>query len=402
MDHTAECLPEFGFRRDPEAPFDPPPERMRWLEQEGLPRVRLWNGGTAWVISGYEEQRLLLADPRISADDRHPNYPFFSSGSQAVGRTRTFLRMDGAEHSEHRRRFLPGFSARRMRALVPRIEEITSAALDAMEKTGPPCDLMTAFALPVPSRVICELLGVAYADHEFFERDCVELTDINSSAEVVCAAWRRILEYLAALADAKAEDPADDLMSVLAQEMAAGRISREQCASDALLILLGGHETTANMIALGSCLLLQHPGQLVRVRDGEPQDVARAVDELMRFLSVAQSGRRRVATADIEVAGGVIRAGDGVIFAGDVANRDPRVFEEPGRLDVGRQARYHLGFGHGPHRCPGESLARLELQVAIPALLRRFPGLRLDRPLGELRFRSDSMNYGVQEMPVSW
>lgn len=156
------------------------------------------------------------------------------------------------------------------------------------------------------------------------------------------------------------------------------------------------------MIALGTCALLQNPEQLAAVRDGSPERVAGAVEELLRYLTITHLGRRRVAVEDIEVGGQLIRAGDAVICATDVANRDPEVFEEPERLDIDRQARRHLAFGSGPHQCLGQNLARVELQLAYPALLRRLPGLRLDRPLDEIPFRTDMAVYGVHELPVAW
>ncbi|UPZ33867.1 cytochrome P450 [Streptomyces sp. LRE541] len=401
MDTGLEHLPEFSFERDPAAPFDPPPQRMRWLREEGLPRVRLWNEKPAWVVTRYADQRVLQSRQCLSADDRHANYPYFSAGL-AAGGVRTLITMDGDEHSEHRGRFREAFSARRLRRLAPRIEAIVTSALDAMEEQGPPCDLVTAFALPVPSRVICELLGVPYEDHAFFEQAAAEITDATSGPQTARAAWQRLGTYLADLADAKAEKPENDLMSELARNLASGRVSREECANDSILLLLGGHETTANMITLGTSMLLQHPEALAQVRHGGPETVAAAVDELARLLSVAQGGRRRVATTDIEISGSLIRAGDAVILAADAANRDPDAFEDPDELKIDRQARHHLGFGHGAHRCLGETLGRMELEAALPALLRRFPTLRLDRPLEELRFRTDLMIYGLFEMPVTW
>jgi cytochrome P450 len=271
-----------------------------------------------------------------------------------------------------------------------------------MEASGSPSDLVAAFALPVPARVICELMGVPFADHGFFEHACAQVINVDVSAEAAFEAMSAIAGSLVSLIRSKCEEPTDDVVSDLAKEVAEGRMSVEECVADCQIVLLGGYETTAKMIALGTCLLLQHPDALVRVREGGQQAVSGAVDELVRYLSIGHGGRRRVATADIEVTGGVIRAGDAVVFVDDVANRDPQAFEEPNRLDIGRSCRHHMAFGFGPHRCLGESLGRLELEIALPALLRRFPGLRLDRPLGELPFRSNQMFYGLDAMPVAW
>ncbi|CAM5286708.1 cytochrome P450 [Streptomyces canarius] len=199
------------------------------------------------------------------------------------------------------------------------------------------------------------------------------------------------------------DHPGDDLLSrVAAEQFATGLSTREQCADEARLLLIAGHETTANMIALGTCAFLQHPEQLAAVRDGSPERVEGAVEEMLRYLTVAHMGRRRVALEDIEIGGVRIAAGDGIIFASDAANRDPEVFEHPERLDIDRSARRHMAFGSGPHQCLGQNLARVELQLAYPALFRRFPGLRLDRPLDEIPFRTAMAVYGVHELPVSW
>ncbi|MEK8171749.1 cytochrome P450 [Streptomyces sp. M19] len=236
-----------------------------------------------------------------------------------------------------------------------------------MEKAGPPADLVASFALPLPSLVICELLGVPYEDHDFFQRSSAIALNSRSSPEVALAASQELIDYLGDLVEAKAADPADDLLSRLATEqLVTGRSTKDECAKEARLLLVAGHETTANMTALGICALLQHPDQLAVVRDGDPARVANAVEELLRYLSVVHVGRRRVATADITVGDQVIKEGDGIIFATDLGNRDPEVFADPDRLDVDRQARRHVAFGSGPHQCLGQNLARAELQLAYP------------------------------------
>jgi cytochrome P450 len=385
-------------------PFDPPPGRSRLLKEEPLSRVGLWNGGTAWLVTRHADQVALLRDPRISADSSKPGYPTVSPASEATRRyNRTFLTMDEPEHSEQRLRFTGDFTVKRVAALRPRIEAIVAELLDAMEQAGPPADLVKAFALPIPSLVICEVLGVPYEDHEFFQRASAVTIDTRSTPQEVKAASQEMVGYLADLVEAKEKNPGTDLLSRIAtQYLRTGISDREECARQARLLLVAGHETTANMIALGTCALLQHPEQLAAVRDGDPQRVAGAVEELLRYLSIVHVGRPRVAMVDIELDGQTIRAGEGLILAGDIGNRDPEVFEDPDRLDIDRQARGHLAFGSGPHQCLGQNLARLELQVAYPALLRRFPGLRLDRPLADIPFRDDMAVYGVHELPVAW
>ncbi|WP_405581662.1 cytochrome P450 [Streptomyces sp. NBC_01190] len=396
--------PLWTTRRAPGCPFDPPPARTRLIDARPLTRVTLWNGDTAWLVTRHADQVALLRDPRISANNTRPHYPSVSAASEVTRlHNRTFITMDEPEHNQHRMKFTADFTVRRSHALLPRIEGIVTDLLDAMEQAGPPADLVTAFALPLPSLVICELLGVPYADHAFFQRASAVIIDTRSTPEASLTASQELIDYLGDLVESKVDRPGDDLLSRLAAEqLATGNSTKEECAKEARLLLVAGHETTANMIALGTCALLQNPDQLAAVRDGGPAEVANAVEELLRYLTITHTGRRRVAIEDIEVGGTLIRAGDAVICANDTANRDPEVFEDPFSLKVDRAARRHLAFGSGPHQCLGQNLARVELQVAYPALLNRFPGLRLDQPLDEIPFRDTMAIYGVHALPISW
>ncbi|GAB2838179.1 cytochrome P450 [Streptomyces daliensis] len=400
----APTAPAFTTRRASGCPFDPPPTTSRLREEGPLARVSLWNGSTAWLVTRHSDQVAVLRDPRISADNRRPGYPSISAAGEATrAHNRTFLTMDEPEHAAQRRRFTGDFTVKRMQAMRPRIERIVTELLDAMEEAGPPADLVTGFALPLPSLVICELLGVPYEDHGFFQRASAVIVDTRSTPGDALTASQELTDYLSALVAAKAREPGDDLLSRMAtQQYATGQSTLDECAKQARLLLVAGHETTANMIALGTCALLRNPDQLAAVRDGGPERVAGAVEELLRYLTITHMGRRRTATEDIEIGGQLVRAGDAVICAADLANRDPEVFGDPDRLDVDRQARGHLAFGSGPHQCLGQNLARAELQLAYPTLLRRFPGLRLARPLDEIPFRDDMAVYGVHELPVAW
>lgn len=170
-----------------------------------------------------------------------------------------------------------------------------------------------------------------------------------------------------------------------------------------VLLLVAGHETTANMIALGTLALLEHPDQLERLRtEDDPGLLTSAVEELLRYLTITHDGRKRVATDDIEIAGEVIRAGEGVIVATDLGNRDPEAFPDPDTLDLGRDARHHVAFGFGVHQCLGQPLARMELQVAYRTLFQRIPTLRLATTLDQVPFKHDGGVYGVYELPVTW
>ncbi|GLY86615.1 cytochrome P450 [Actinoallomurus iriomotensis] len=393
-------VPAYPMKRD--CPFDPPPELGRIRAEDPVTRVRLWDGSQPWLITGYDDQRAVLRDRRFSADVRRPGYPHVTAGSRARRRrSRTFISMDEPEHGRYRRMLTSTFMIKRVEALRPRIQGIVDELIDTMLAGTPPVDLVSAFALPVPSLVICELLGVPYADHDFFQRCSRAMVSSRSTPEEAVTAGDELKEYLIRLLGRKADEPADDLLSRLVVEQAE-TMTRSELADMGMLLLVAGHETTANMIALGTLTLLQHPDQLAELRDGDPVLIKSAVEELLRYLNIVHSGRRRVATEDVEVGGRLIRAGEGVIVATDAGNRDEKAFPDPDVLDLHREARHHVAFGYGVHQCLGQPLARVELQVVYGTLYRRVPTLRLAVPLEEIRFKHDMLVYGVHELPVSW
>jgi cytochrome P450 len=369
--------------------------------QEG---VRLWNGSTPWLVTRYDDVRAVLRDSRISADSDRPGYPHQSAASAARRkRAKSFITMDGAEHAAQRRLLTGDFLVKKMEALRPSIQRIVDDLVDELLAGPKPVDLVTAFALPVPSLVICELLGVPYEDRDLFHDITKVMVSRTATPAEAVKATEELLAYLGGLVEKKASAPGDDVLSKLAvSQYATGKMTAEDVASMGQLLLVAGHETTANMIALGTVALLENPAQLELVRSGDADLLCRAVEELLRYLNITHTGRRRVATEDIEIGGEVIHAGEGVIAAGDVANRDGAVFAEPDRLDVTREARHHVAFGYGVHQCLGQTLARVELQVVYGTLYRRIPGLRLAVPVEELAFKDDMLVYGVHCLPVTW
>jgi cytochrome P450 len=396
--------PDFPMARAAGCPFDPPPALRELHDQARFSRVRLWDGSTPWLVAGYEDQRALLADSRLSADNQHAGYPQQSPGIKARrARQNIFISMDDPEHATQRRMVTAAFSIRRVEALRPAIQRIVDAQLDAMLAGPKPADLVQAFALPVPSLVICDLLGVPYTDHGFFQSHSRVLINRGSTAEESVQATDELVDYLDELLGKKLADPADDVLSALAERIRAGELTRREAASMGMLLLVAGHETTANMIALGTLALLEHPDQLARVRESEdPKLIASAVEELLRYLNIVHSGRRRVALEDIEIGGMTIRAGEGIVLSNDIGNRDPDAFPDPDSLDVGRNPRHHIAFGFGVHQCLGQPLARVELQVVYSTLYRRLPDLRLAVGLDEVKYKHDGLVYGVYELPVTW
>lgn len=405
------AAPEFPMEREARCPFDPPPE-LRDLQQSApITRVRIWNGSEPWLVTRHEDIRAVLSHPAISSDTDNPGYPHQSAAIQARRqRAKSFFTSDGpVEHDEPRRVLARDFTARRMQALQQHIQGITDRLIDEMLAGPKPVDLVEAFALPVPSLMICELLGVPYSAQDDFHGLTKAFVDRASTPEDTVAATDQLLGLLGGLLDEKVTEPADDLLSRLAQDqLKPGIRTRDELAKMALLLLTAGHETSANMIALGTAALLAHPEQLEKVRDSDdPALIASTVEELLRYLTVVHSGLRRVAGEDMEIGGQLIRKGEGLILPVDIANRDPEAFETDGTLpadevDVTRPARHHLAFSFGVHQCLGQQLARVELQVVFSTLFRRIPTLALAQPLDETDFKNDMSIYGAHSLLVTW
>jgi len=392
-------LPGFPGERSLRCPFDPPDDYAKWRRAEGLQRA-VWNGHTVWVVSRYEDIKAAMTDPRISADI----VGRLQGEERGDGAPPIFPRMDDPEHARLRRMLTKDFTVKRVQAMRPRIQEMVDGFLDQMISKGRPADIVRDFALPVPSLVISLLLGVPYADHELFQQHTSIMMSLHRPQKERNAASRALFGYLRELVARKEQEPGDDLISRLLREhVATGGIDRDTVAMNGHILLNAGHETTANMIALGTLFLLQHPDDLARIRDtDDPAVTAGAVEELLRHLTIVHSLVARMAVEDVTIGGQLIRAGEGLIMNLPAGNRDPGFLSDPDTFDIGRNARGHVAFGHGTHQCIGQTLARAELEIALPALLRRLPGLRLAVPLEELRFRHDMSIYGVHELPVTW
>ncbi|MBO3675516.1 cytochrome P450 [Streptomyces sp. NEAU-YJ-81] len=399
-----EPLPEFPMPRATGCPFAPPPTARALHTERPIARVRLWDGSAPWLVTRYADQRALLADPRVSSEATLPGFPHATAAfRENAPQRRTFLTMDDPEHARIRRMVTGPFAIKRIEAMRPDIQKITDELIDTMLAGPTPVDLVQALALPLPSLVICRLLGVPYEDHDFFQRNSSVMINRHSSVEDAVAANKALTDYLDDLVAAKLAAPADDMLSELAARVRAGELTQREAANMGVLLLIAGHETTANMIALGTVALLENPDQLAVLREtDDPKAVAKAVEELLRYLTIVHNGRRRVAREDIEIGGETIRAGDGIIVYTGTGNWDAEVFPEPERLDIGRDARRHMAFGFGVHQCLGQPLARMELQVVYGTLYRRIPTLRLATGVDQLPFKDDGLVYGVYELPVTW
>jgi len=392
-----------AFPSDRTCPYQLPDQYSRLRDAEGaLRRVTLYDGRPAWVVTTHDAARALLADPRLSSDRTHADFP--ATSPRLLGardRRQAFIGLDPPEHGPKRRMLISEFTVKRVKGMRGDIEQIVYGLIDDMLAAGPPADLVGRFALPVPSMVICRLLGVPYEDHEFFQDASRRLVQSSTAAESR-AARDDLAAYLDGLITTVQAQPRPGLLSrLVADRLAHGEIDREELVSTSVLLLVAGHETTASMTSLSVITLLEHPDQHAALR-ADPSLIPGAVEELLRYLAIADIAGGRIAKADIEIDGQVIRAGEGVIVSNSIANRDGSVFGEPDTFDVHRSARHHIAFGYGVHQCLGQNLARLELEIILGALFERIPTLRLAVPVEQLKLRPGTTIQGVNELPVTW
>lgn len=405
VDTQDDAVPGFPMPRAAGCPFAPPPAMMKLDAEEPVSRVRLWDGSVHWLVTRYEDQRALYGDPRLSVDTTRPGFPYLNEAFRetAAKNPPSFLNMDDPDHARIRRMVTGAFAVKRIEAMRPAVQRMTDDLIDHMLAGPKPVDLVEALTLPLPSLVICELLGVPYEDHDFFQANSKVGLRRDVTAEAVRAAFGEIYQYLSGQINAKLADPADDMLSELAARVRAGDLTHHDATMLGVLLLGAGHETSANMLALGILAFLEHPDQLAVVRDtDDPKVLASAADEMLRYLTVVHNGQRRLALEDLEIGGRSVRAGEGVIMPGATGNWQADVFPEPERLDVRRDARRHMAFGFGIHQCLGQPLARLELQVVYRTVFRRIPTLRRATGLDEIPFKDDGIVYGVYELPVTW
>jgi hypothetical protein len=401
MEHTTNADNYVPAPRDLRCPLDPPPEYERRLKNQPISRVRLWSGKEAWFVTRYDDARAVLGDPRFSNDNSLEGFPHETPALKEHRMEKMLQAMDPPEHTALRRILARDFMVKKIEAMRPQVEQIVSGLLDQVMREGPPFDFYRSFALPIPQLVVSEMLGIPHEDSAYLTGLLETISSAEATAEEGRAANDAYLDYLDRLTTAKEREPGADMISRLLEHVAAGELSRKDALVNARLLVVAGFESTAKQMTVGILLLLRHPAQLAALR-AEPALMGGAVEEILRYVTIDHYGRRRVATADITVGGQLIKAGEGVVISHSIANRDPRAFPNPADFDIRRQARHHLAFSFGPHQCLGQPLARLELEIALDAVLRRMPALRLAAPFEELRFMHNSTLYGVKELPVTW
>jgi cytochrome P450 len=381
--------------------FDPPDDLLRLREYGPISPLEFVDGHVGWIATSYAAARAVLDDRRFSAAQelRHSPIPHPLAGeTPPEAPPGAFIYDDPPKHTRYRKPLAGQFTVRRMRAVESTILRFTDERLDEMAEIGPPLDLVEAFALPIPSLVICELLGVPYTDRERFQTESKTITNLTADKEEIFKAVASLSGYLFQLVQTKRAEPGDDLLSGLIRET---DLDDEEITNIAHLLLVAGYETTANMLSLGTYALLRHPDQLAALI-ADPSLVGGAVEELLRYLTITQFGTMRTALEDVEVAGQLVRAGQTVVVSLPAADRDPAQFADPDRLDIRRQAAGHLALGHGVHLCLGAELARIEMRVGYRSLFARFPTLRLAATPEDIEMRDDMAIYGVHRLPVSW
>ncbi|WP_031364803.1 cytochrome P450 [Caballeronia sordidicola] len=404
MDDLTAAAPAFPMGR---CPFAPPPEYAEIRKNEGLSRVTMPDGSLAWIATRYDDVRAILGDGRFSTVPSTPGYPFIAPARAALLKNEfppTIIRMDSPQHTKYRRMLSKEFMVHHIEAMRPELQQTVDTLLDEFIAKGSPADLFEDFALTVPTTVISRMLGVPYEDRDFFQERSKAKLDLTADPEVPIKAGAEMREYLDRLITEKMAHPGNrsDLISRLVMsQVVPGHMTREEALATIELLLMGGHETTANMIALGTLSLLTNPDQKDALV-ADPSLVRNTVEEMLRFHTIVHYNGPRVALEDVEVAGTLIRKGEGVLALITAANRDPKAFDEPDKFDIRRPALHHVAFSYGVHQCLGQPLARAELQIVFSTLFQRLPTLRLAVPVEEIKFRYDAFVYGVDTLPVEW
>lgn len=382
-----------------------PPPLLRGVGASARPRrLRFPDGHVGWMVCDYANARAVLADRRFvvgvtrQASGQPGKYEAYDDALGAL-RAGAVTQTDPPAHTRLRRAVGERFSPAGIKQQSARIEAIVSDQLGAIEQAGSPVDLFTDFALPIPSRVICDLLGVPESDERQFVRPTELLLSQGATPEQVKASFSDFSEYVREVIERKRSEPGDDILCDL---LRAEVLSDDEIAGIALELFVTGHETSAGLIAMSTLALLEERSRW-ELLQRRPELIDSAIEELLRFLSVVDIGFVRTATEEVEIAGVTVAAGESVAISLLAANHDPARFEDSADIELSRPENRHLAFGHGIHKCLGQHLARLELRLALIGLTQRFPTMRLAVPAAEVPLEStDAGVYRVTSLPVAW
>lgn len=382
-------------------PFDPPPEYTRLREEQPVIRVKTPRGDFAWLVTRFEDVRKALVDRRLSSDPRTPGYPTYITG-EVPPPPGFFLQADAPDHTRLRKAVTQDFLNSHVEKLKPRMQAIFDEQLDWMLTQQAPVDFIKALAIPVSAKVICELLGTPLEDHSYVQRLTDTVLDRTSTSEDAEKAAIELMGYFDRIVTEKEQQGGDDLLCRLIDKARQeGQPSHQELVGLAALLLLSAYDTMALAMGLGVVTLINNPDQLDRFLTDETKGDA-LVDELVRYLSINHAGLPRAATADMEIGGQQIKAGEGVVLMINSANRDEAGFDRPDAFDINRREKHHLGFGHGIHKCLGMHFARAELSIAFRTLFTRAPNIAVAVPQDELQYRDEMVLYGLKALPVTW
>lgn len=382
--------------------LDLDPQLTQLLRNEPVCRVQLPYGRPAWLVTSYELTKLVLADQRFS---REATLVGDNPREEEVDLqvAESILSMDPPKHTRIRRLLGKAFTARRVEQLRPRARQFAADLIDEMMSAGPPGDLVQSYSFAFPAMVICELLGIPEADwHQFNSWSAGMSSTSTVTTEEQQEIYLNMFDYFGQLFAQRREHPGEDLLSALAHARDKDdRLTESELVFQGQALLVGGRETTAHQITNVVYMMLTHPEQLDLLRE-RPQLIPDAVEELLRFIVLGNAVNPRIATTDVQLGDVLVRAGEPVLTDNAAADRDPTVFDRPDEFDVTRQPNPHLGFGHGPHFCPGSQLARMELQVTLETILSRLPGLRIAVPDSDLTWQEGTMMRSLTALPLSW
>jgi cytochrome P450 len=396
-----ETVPEYPVGDTSRLAMDPWYSAAR--EAAPLVRVRMPYGGDAWLAVQYSSVRLAQSDPRFSraaAAEAGGDAPRMVPGKPPVG---SVLTIDPPDHTRVRKFVAKAFTVRRVERLRPRVQEIVDGLLDQLVLHGAPADLKKFVAEPLPVMMICEVLGVPADDRDQFRNLTETIMSTVFTEDEALQAMTQFLSYFSSLVAAKRKQPGDDLLSMLVTVVENDdRLSELELASLGVALLVGGHETILNQVTNFVYTLLTNPTELAKLR-AKPELLNQAIEELLRHIPINSGGAfGSVAKEDVQIGDITVRAGETVVADIAAANHDARTFAEPDLLNLERTDVPHLTFGFGPHHCIGAQLARMELQVTLGTLLRRFPDLRLAVPAEEIAWREGVLIRGVEALPITW
>ena len=395
---------------DPAFKANPYPTYARLHSAAPVHRVALSDGRWAWLVTRYDDVVAVLRDQRFVKDWRDVMTPEQLAQVPPIPEvmrplSRNMLDADPPDHERLRTLVSKAFTPRLVERKRERVQAIADALLDEVEDKGE-MELIDDYAFPLPITVIAELLGVPAEDRNRFREWSGAAVSGNKTQEyverVLIPYMQVFTDYLRAMFEEKRKNPKDDLISALVRAEESGdKLSEDELLAMVFLLLIGGQETTVNLIGNGVLALLQHPDQLQKLRD-DPSLITPAVEELLRYDGPVETSTERFAKEDVVIGGTTIRKGEMILVAIAAADHDPGRFPDPDKLDIARADNKHLAFGKGIHHCLGAPLARMEGQIAIDTLLRRMPNLRLKGSPESLSWRPVLKLRGLQALPVEF